>query len=97
VRTVQAMEPEPSEQEDGPTLALVPAVRGADPRLGRAALVGGVMGFAAVAVAVTAIALAVGQELVPALGLAAFVASWSGIGFGFMLGASISAGRHLHR
>ena len=47
-----------------------------------------VIGFVLVFGFVTAVSLAIGEDLAPSLGVAAFVAVWGGAGFGFMVGAT---------
>lgn len=46
------------------------------------------IGFVLVFGFVTAVSLAIGEDLAPSLGVAAFVAVWGGAGFGFMVGAT---------
>ncbi|MCB1003468.1 MAG: hypothetical protein KDB35_04705 [Acidimicrobiales bacterium] len=59
-------------------------------RYGRGALVGAVAGFAIVAVFVGVLGSACGLEPAAAAGLAVFVAMFAGVGFGAMLGASLT-------
>lgn len=59
-------------------------------RARQAALVGGTIGFVVVTVAVWLLCASNGVAVVPAIGLALFVASWGGFGFGAMLAASVS-------
>jgi hypothetical protein len=62
-------------------------------RAGRAAVVGALIGFVGVTVAVGALGLANGLGGVSAFGLAVFVATFSGVGFGAMVAASLVAAR----
>jgi len=59
-------------------------------RAGRAAVVGGILGFIVVAIAVWMLSIATGLGTVTGIGLGVFVGSWGGLGFGAMLAASIS-------
>jgi hypothetical protein len=59
-----------------------------EPDVGRAALIGGLLGFFGVAVVVALASLAYGLEPGSALGLGAFVGMWTGVGFGFMFGTT---------
>lgn len=62
----------------------------AEPQIGRAALRGAAVGFSAVAALVGLMGVLCGLEAGSAAGLAVFVASFGGIGFGAMLGASLA-------
>lgn len=63
----------------------------ADPEdgIGRAFVIGSVVGFIVVFAAFGGAALAIGLEVVPSLGLALFVSIWGGPGFGGMMGAVV--------
>lgn len=56
---------------------------------GRAALIGGAIGFPAVAAVVAAIAWVGGFEFTSAVGIGVFAALWGGIGLGSMMGAIV--------
>lgn len=62
------------------------------PNIGRAAVQGGLIGFAVVAALVTALVLLAGGGP-EALGVGVFVGFFGGTGFGAMLAASVSADR----
>ncbi|HLT15764.1 MAG TPA: hypothetical protein VK007_03600 [Acidimicrobiales bacterium] len=70
-----------------------------EPRFMRSAIIGAVLGFVATTIGIAAVTVTAGhQPLVASLGLGAFAGIWSGIGFGFMMGATIPLGRRLdHR
>lgn len=61
-------------------------------RIGRAAVRGGLVGFVAVTVMITALVAAVGGGA-EAVGVGVFVGIFGGIGFGGMLAASVSSDR----
>ena len=64
--------------------------------VGRAALVGGLLGFVSVSIAVTVMAVMTSEvDVVPALALGVFVGSWGGLGFGAMLAASVAGNRDM--
>ena len=64
--------------------------RTAEENVGRAAVIGGVIGFVVVSIAVWLLAVASGVEAIPSVALGVFVASWGGLGFGAMLAASVT-------
>lgn len=66
-----------------------------EPRFMRSAIIGAILGFVATTIGVAAVGTAGGLHLVAALGLGAFAGIWSGVGFGFMMGATIPLGRHI--
>lgn len=75
-----------------------PSRTGEEPAFVRSAIVGAVVGFVATTLGVAAVVTtAGGQPIVASLGLGAFAGIWSGVGFGFMMGATIPLGRHLDR
>jgi hypothetical protein len=61
--------------------------------LGRAFVVGSVLGFVTVMVVCGAIALVAGSSLVAAVGIGAFAGFWGGPGFGGMMGAVLHHSR----
>jgi len=62
--------------------------------VGRAALLGGLIGFVVVWAAVAAMALVTSDvDLWAAVALGAFVGSWGGLGFGAMLAASVAGNK----
>jgi hypothetical protein len=67
----------------------------AEPHIGRSAMIGVVIGFFTVMIAVTIGSLLLGIEPGGALGIGGFVGVWGGGGFGFMFGATIPLARHL--
>ena len=67
----------------------------AEPNLGRSAVIGYVVGFFFVAIAITAIGTLSGWGFVNSLGLGTFVGVWGGGGFGFMMGGTIPLARHV--
>ena len=69
--------------------------RSIESSIGRAAALGGVLGFLGVTGLVWLMGVYSGAEALPALGLGAFVGSWGGLGFGAMLAASVAGGRSL--
>lgn len=71
-------------------------IRG-DAGLGRAFIVGALIGTVVVFVVFGTIALAVGLGAGPALGVAAFTAAWGGPGMGGMVGAVMHHERTQHR
>lgn len=83
-----------------PTLALVsdastPTHELEDAVVARYAVIGAIIGFVIVTVGITIAGTVGGLGFVPSLGLGAFVGAWSGVGFGFMLGATVPIGRAL--
>lgn len=56
--------------------------------IGRKAVTWGVIGFVAWTLGVTGGTLAYGLEPASALGLGLYVGTWSGLGFGFMMGGT---------
>jgi hypothetical protein len=62
----------------------------AEERVGRAAVIGGLIGIVVVTLAVWVLGVVSGLEALPALGLGMFVGSWGGFGFGAMLAASVA-------
>jgi hypothetical protein len=80
-------------------LATVVAATGAsgdadpDARIWRFGAVGGVLGFAAVAIAVAVPNVVAGQDPGASIGLGLFLGIWGGLGFGGMAGAGIAAAR----
>lgn len=75
---------------------MVPGARTAVPiaeeRVGRAAVIGGLIGVVVVTLAVWVLGVVSGLEALPAFGLGVFVGSWGGLGFGAMLAASVAVG-----
>lgn len=67
----------------------------AEPEVWRNAGVGGVAGFLFAALAVTAAGVAGGMGAGGALALGTFVGLWGGVGFGFMMGATVPLARQL--
>src|SRR5690606_8540178 len=61
--------------------------------IGLRALQGALGGFVAVVVAVTASGIALGYDVAATIGLAAFSGVWAGVGFGFMMGGSLTFAR----
>jgi hypothetical protein len=82
--------------EDVPVLPAVPAETAseADPRYGRSAAVGFVVGVLLVTAAITLAGTIGGMGFGPALGLGACAGIWGGGGFGFLLGATLPVARH---
>ena len=72
-----------------------PGDRTPEAAVGRAALVGGAVGFVGVTLAVWAMGIVSGAGVVPALALGVFVGSWGGLGFGAMLFASVAGADHV--
>lgn len=72
------------------TTATRAAVQAAETNVGRAAVIGGLVGIVVVSVSVWLLSLASGVEGLPAVGLGLFVGGWGGLGFGAMLGASVT-------
>jgi hypothetical protein len=68
-----------------------------EPRLGRAGVIGYVVGFVVTTAAVTVAGTLGGMGFAPSLGLGAFVGVWGGGGFGFMLGGTVPFALHLDR
>ena len=62
--------------------------------VGRAALLGALVGFVAMAIAATAIARLAGVAPLDAVGLGAMVGVWSGPGFGSLFGAILAFTRN---
>lgn len=69
----------------------------AEPQVGRSALIGAAIGFLVALVALTAGGTALGVDLAGSLAFGAFVGSWGGAGFGFMVGATLPLARHADR
>ena len=65
-------------------------VRTAEERVGRAAFMGGLIGFVVVSIAVWLLSVVSGVDVLPAIALGVFVGSWGGLGFGAMLAASVT-------
>ncbi|MGH9281821.1 MAG: hypothetical protein ACRD0S_02670 [Acidimicrobiales bacterium] len=65
----------------------------ATPGIGRAAVRGAIVGFFAIVVIVSCVALLAGVELVSAIGIATFAAGWDGLAMGAMFGAWLYADR----
>lgn len=65
------------------------------PPVWRKAAFGAVAGFVLSTVAVVVAGVAGGMGAGAALGLGAFVGLWGGVGFGFMMGATVPLSRHL--
>ena len=59
----------------------------AEGQVARSAVVGAAIGIVMFVLAVGGLALAVGLDLAPAIGLGVFTAFWGGLGFGGMIGA----------
>jgi hypothetical protein len=72
------------------TTAADTIVRTAEPRVGRAAVTGGLIGFVVVSTAASLLSVVSGVDVIPAVALGLFVGSWGGLGFGAMLAASIT-------
>jgi hypothetical protein len=64
-----------------------------DAGIGRAAVIGAIIGYFAVLAVVGGIALAAGVRLGGALAVGAYAAMWGGPGWGGMIGAQIHADR----
>ncbi len=62
--------------------------------VGRAALLGALVGFVAMAIAATVIARLAGVAPLDAVGLGAMVGVWSGPGFGSLFGAILAITRN---
>ena len=62
--------------------------------LGRAILMGSLIGFLVVLAIVCTIAVLAGYDAADALGVGAFAGLWGGPGFGGMMGATLAANRH---
>lgn len=73
------------------TSVVVPVATSVEPRIGRAAAIGGVIGFVLVAVVFGVICLAAGAGRAGAAGIGVFAGIWGGPGFGAMMGATIAA------
>lgn len=86
---------------DLPTTTSVPEDRPptgeVEPRWGRGAAMGYVIGFLVVATGITVGGSLGGLGFGPALGLGCFVGAWGGGGFGFMLGGTLPLARQLDR
>ena len=67
----------------------------AEPNIGRSAMIGAVIGFFAVMIAITVGGTLGGIEPGSAFGIGCFVGLWGGGGFGFMMGGTIPFARHL--
>lgn len=64
--------------------------------VGRAALIGGLLGFVAVWIAVAAVVMITSDvDVWAAVALGAFVGSWGGLGFGAMLAASVAGNKDM--
>lgn len=62
-----------------------------EPRIGRSAAIGALVGFVIVGLLYGGVVLAGGADRPGALGVAVFAGIWGGPGFGAMLGATIAA------
>ena len=69
--------------------------RSEEPNIGRSAMIGAVIGFFAVMIAITVVGALSGVEPGSAFGMGCFVGFWGGGGFGFMMGGTIPFARHL--
>lgn len=69
-----------------------PSVTGSPSGIGRAALVGALIGFFVVLILISAIVVAAGGGIGSGLGAGGFVALWGGPGFGAMFGAVLHTG-----
>ena len=81
-----------------PRLAAVAggANRRREPNVWRNAVRGAAVGFITVTIGVAVVAATVGGfDTASALGIGAFVGFWGGLGFGFMLGATVPLSRYL--
>jgi hypothetical protein len=65
----------------------------AEARSWRSAAVGAVLGFVATTTGITVIGSLAGMDVGAAFGLGAFVGTFSGVGFGFMMGGVASLAR----
>jgi Mg/Co/Ni transporter MgtE len=65
-----------------------------EPNIGRSAAIGAAIGFVVVTVGITVAGTVGGMQPGSALGLGAFVGTWGGAGFGFMMGGTIPLARH---
>lgn len=100
--TARIQEPEPPSLEPSPALQLVRSKVGAEtspeapmPNPWRTAMIGFVIGFVAVTVVITVAGTLGGLGFGASLGLGAFVGTWGGGGFGFMMGGTMPLARHL--
>jgi hypothetical protein len=81
-------------------LAVVPPAVSAEeppldePRVGRSAAIGAVIGFLAGACLVAIGCALDGLDIGSSIGLGVFVGMWGGAGFGFMVGGTIPMARH---
>jgi hypothetical protein len=75
--------------------APAPAATRDEPKVLRNSVVGAAVGFAVVAIAITVIGTLGGLGAGNAAGLGTFVGMWSGVGYGFMVGATVPLARHL--
>jgi thioredoxin-dependent peroxiredoxin len=82
---------EPPRRRIGP--AMIAAGASDEATAGRSAVTGAALGFAAVTTCITVIGTIGGMEPPNALGIGAFVGTWGGAGFGFMLGGTIPLAR----
>lgn len=65
--------------------------------LGRAALLGSLAGLTVIGLVIAATAVAIGVDVVGALGLGAFVGVWGGVGFGLMVGGTFTLVRNTEK
>src|SRR3982751_5453712 len=83
-------DPEPAAN---PIVQLVEAVRRPEEMdesiVGRSALVGAIIGFVATIIGITVAGTLAGIGFGPALGIGAFIGAFGGVGFGFMMGATV--------
>jgi hypothetical protein len=75
--------------------ARLTAPSSSEPNIGRSVVTGAAIGFASVAVGITAVGAIGGMQPGAALGLGMFIGIWGGAGFGCMLGGTIPLSRHL--